>query len=109
MGYPEDSARKSAWQFIHKNERPALSMLRSNRRFVKGDFELKLESLGIVAQSDRAPARTSHCLREYGSSGHKPGVEGSSAPIPFSGPPTSGPFVAHRQELPCQRAARMTA
>jgi uncharacterized protein YggT (Ycf19 family) len=28
MGYPEDSARKSAWQFIHKTSDPRLSMLR---------------------------------------------------------------------------------
>lgn len=28
MGYPKDSARKSAWQFIHKTNDPRLSMLR---------------------------------------------------------------------------------
>jgi hypothetical protein len=28
MGYPADSARKSAWQFIHKTSDPRLSMLR---------------------------------------------------------------------------------
>ena len=28
MGYPADSARKSAWQFIHKTNDPRLSMLR---------------------------------------------------------------------------------
>lgn len=28
MGYPPDSARKSAWQFIHKTNDPRLSMLR---------------------------------------------------------------------------------
>ena len=28
MGYPKESARKSAWQFIHKTNDPRLSMLR---------------------------------------------------------------------------------
>jgi hypothetical protein len=28
MGYPEDSARKSAWQFIQKTDDPRLSVLR---------------------------------------------------------------------------------
>ena len=28
MGYPEESARKSAWQFIQKTNDPRLSMLR---------------------------------------------------------------------------------
>lgn len=28
MGYPPESARKSAWQFIHKTNDPRLSMLR---------------------------------------------------------------------------------
>jgi transcriptional regulator with XRE-family HTH domain len=28
MGYPKDSARKSAWQFIQKTNDPRLSMLR---------------------------------------------------------------------------------
>jgi hypothetical protein len=28
MGYPKDSARKSAWQFIHRTNDPRLSMLR---------------------------------------------------------------------------------
>jgi hypothetical protein len=28
MGYPKDTARKSAWQFIHKTNDPRLSMLR---------------------------------------------------------------------------------
>lgn len=28
MGYPTESARKSAWQFIHKTNDPRLSMLR---------------------------------------------------------------------------------
>ena len=28
MGYPDDSARKSAWQFIHKTSDPRLSMVR---------------------------------------------------------------------------------
>lgn len=28
MGYPKASARKSAWQFIHKTNDPRLSMLR---------------------------------------------------------------------------------
>jgi transcriptional regulator with XRE-family HTH domain len=28
MGYPDSSARKSAWQFIAKTEDPRLSMLR---------------------------------------------------------------------------------
>ena len=28
MGYPPDSARKSAWQFIHRTNDPRLSMLR---------------------------------------------------------------------------------
>ena len=28
MGYPPASARKSAWQFIHKTNDPRLSMLR---------------------------------------------------------------------------------
>lgn len=28
MGYPKESARKSAWQFIHKTADPRLSMLR---------------------------------------------------------------------------------
>lgn len=28
MGYPEDSARKSAWQFIQKTGDPRFSMLR---------------------------------------------------------------------------------
>jgi transcriptional regulator with XRE-family HTH domain len=32
MGYPEESARKSAWQFIQKTDDPRLSML---RRFAK--------------------------------------------------------------------------
>ena len=32
MGYPEASARKSAWQFVHKTRDPRLSML---RRFAK--------------------------------------------------------------------------
>jgi len=32
MGYPKDSARKSAWQFMHKTKDPRLSML---RRFAK--------------------------------------------------------------------------
>src|SRR4051812_10353069 len=32
MGYPVDSARKSAWQFIQKTDDPRLSML---RRFAK--------------------------------------------------------------------------
>jgi transcriptional regulator with XRE-family HTH domain len=32
MGYPNESARKSAWQFIHKTADPRLSML---RRFAK--------------------------------------------------------------------------
>lgn len=28
MGYPKESARKSAWQFIHRTNDPRLSMLR---------------------------------------------------------------------------------
>jgi transcriptional regulator with XRE-family HTH domain len=32
MGYPEDTARKSAWQFIRQTGDPRLSML---RRFAK--------------------------------------------------------------------------
>jgi hypothetical protein len=32
MGYPKDSARKSAWQFIHRTNDPRMSML---RRFAK--------------------------------------------------------------------------
>jgi transcriptional regulator with XRE-family HTH domain len=28
MGYPQGSARKSAWQFMHKTKDPRLSMLR---------------------------------------------------------------------------------
>jgi transcriptional regulator with XRE-family HTH domain len=32
MGYPPDSARKSAWQFLEKTDDPRLSML---RRFAK--------------------------------------------------------------------------
>jgi hypothetical protein len=32
MGYPEDSARKSAWQFLRKTTDPRLSML---QRFAK--------------------------------------------------------------------------
>ncbi len=28
MGYPKESARKSAWQFVHKTADPRLSMLR---------------------------------------------------------------------------------
>lgn len=32
MGYPKESARKSAWQFIYKTKDPRLSML---RRFAK--------------------------------------------------------------------------
>jgi hypothetical protein len=28
MGYPKDSARKSAWQFIHRTNDPRMSMLR---------------------------------------------------------------------------------
>jgi transcriptional regulator with XRE-family HTH domain len=28
MGYPKESARKSAWQFIHKTNDPRMSMLR---------------------------------------------------------------------------------
>lgn len=28
MGYPDESARKSAWQFVHKTNDPRLSMLR---------------------------------------------------------------------------------
>lgn len=28
MGYPKDSARKSAWQFLNKTSDPRLSMLR---------------------------------------------------------------------------------
>jgi hypothetical protein len=28
MGYPKPSARKSAWQFIHRTNDPRLSMLR---------------------------------------------------------------------------------
>lgn len=28
MGYPKQSARKSAWQFIHRTNDPRLSMLR---------------------------------------------------------------------------------
>jgi hypothetical protein len=28
MGYPKDSARKSAWQFVNKTNDPRLSMLR---------------------------------------------------------------------------------
>jgi len=28
MGYPKESARKSAWQFLHKTADPRLSMLR---------------------------------------------------------------------------------
>jgi transcriptional regulator with XRE-family HTH domain len=28
MGYPDESARKSAWQFIHRTNDPRLSMLR---------------------------------------------------------------------------------
>jgi hypothetical protein len=32
MGYPEDSARKSAWQFVRKTTDPRLSML---ERFAK--------------------------------------------------------------------------
>jgi hypothetical protein len=32
MGYPKDSARKSAWQFIQRTNDPRLSML---RRFAK--------------------------------------------------------------------------
>ena len=28
MGYPKDSARKSAWQFVHKTNDPRVSMLR---------------------------------------------------------------------------------
>ena len=28
MGYPEESARKSAWQFVHTTNDPRLSMLR---------------------------------------------------------------------------------
>jgi hypothetical protein len=32
MGYPEESARKSVWQFLNKTADPRLSML---RRFAK--------------------------------------------------------------------------
>jgi transcriptional regulator with XRE-family HTH domain len=32
MGYPEETARKSAWQFIQKTDDPRISML---RRFAK--------------------------------------------------------------------------
>lgn len=32
MGYPKDSARKSAWQFVHRTNDPRISML---RRFAK--------------------------------------------------------------------------
>lgn len=28
MGYPKESARKSAWQFIHRTNDPRISMLR---------------------------------------------------------------------------------
>lgn len=28
MGYPKDSARKSAWQFLYKTNDPRMSMLR---------------------------------------------------------------------------------
>jgi transcriptional regulator with XRE-family HTH domain len=28
LGYPKETARKSAWQFIHKTNDPRLSMLR---------------------------------------------------------------------------------
>lgn len=28
MGYPKESARKSAWQFVHRTNDPRLSMLR---------------------------------------------------------------------------------
>ena len=39
MGYPEETARKSAWQFIQKTDDPRLSML---RRFAKAmDVNLK--------------------------------------------------------------------
>lgn len=32
MGYPKDTARKSAWQFIHRTNDPRITML---RRFAK--------------------------------------------------------------------------
>jgi transcriptional regulator with XRE-family HTH domain len=41
MGYPEESARKSAWQFIQKTDDPRFSML---RRFAKA-MEISLEEL----------------------------------------------------------------
>jgi transcriptional regulator with XRE-family HTH domain len=41
MGYPKDSARKSAWQFIHKTNDPRLSML---RKFA-GAIGVKLSAL----------------------------------------------------------------
>lgn len=39
MGYPKESARKSAWQFLHRTNDPRLSMLRRFARAV--DVSLK--------------------------------------------------------------------
>jgi transcriptional regulator with XRE-family HTH domain len=41
MGYPADSARKSAWQFLHQTKDPRLSML---RRFAVA-LEIPIEEL----------------------------------------------------------------
>jgi len=41
MGYPEETARKSAWQFLNKTADPRLSML---RRFA-GAVGVKLSTL----------------------------------------------------------------
>jgi transcriptional regulator with XRE-family HTH domain len=41
MGYPKDSARKSAWQFIQKTKDPRISML---RKFAQA-IEIKLSTL----------------------------------------------------------------
>lgn len=41
MGYPKESARKSAWQFIHRTNDPRLSML---RKFAKA-VGVKLSTL----------------------------------------------------------------
>lgn len=49
MGYPEDSARKSAWQFIQKTDDPRLSML---RRFAKA---MDISLVGLIDEKKSRP------------------------------------------------------
>ncbi|MCH8042132.1 MAG: helix-turn-helix transcriptional regulator [Planctomycetes bacterium] len=39
MGYPANSARKSAWQFIHRTRDPRLSMLYRFAQAIKVDIK----------------------------------------------------------------------